>query len=201
MSSPRRSLECRASLLALAIASAGASIHLALEVAVALWQSDVRAVPTRCPGSDTAPAPTQPPSTVSEPESLEAIELRCRAAGAARCEITEAMPFERALEVTASLFGTDVPDYAYLRFSPSHHRVVWTLRANQAGLSADVDAFDAGVVEFVAYGVTTQGDQPDDLLGDQAELDRMALLEDLEQNDTLRALVEGAKQHAATSVP
>jgi hypothetical protein len=79
--------------------------------------------------------------------------------------------------------------------------VVWTLRANQAGLSADVDAFDAGVVEFVAYGVTTQGDQPDDLLGDQAELDRMALLEDLEQNDTLRALVEGAKQHAATSVP
>lgn len=155
MSSPRRSLECRASLLALAIASAGASIHLALEVAVALWQTDVRAVPTRCPGSDSAPAPTRPAGTVTEPESLEAVELRCRAAGAARCEITEAMPFERAVEVTASLFGNDVPDYAYLRFSPSHHRVVWTLRANQAGLSADVDAFDAGVVEFVAYGVTT----------------------------------------------
>lgn len=155
MSSPRRSLECRASLLALAIASAGASVHLALEVAVSPWNSEDRLLPTRCPGEGPLAPPAADDDAIVAPAELEAIELRCRSAGAERCEVADAMPLQRAIEASATLFGADVPDHAFLRFSPAHHRVVWTLRAHQAGLTADVDAFDAGVVEFAADGVTT----------------------------------------------
>lgn len=155
MPTPHRSLECRASLLALAIASAGASVHMAIEVAVVLWQTEERPLPIRCPGDEAMPSPATPSGAVTVPEYLEAVELRCRAAGAARCEVAETLPFERAVEATASLFGHELPDHAFLRFSPAHHRVVWTLRAHQAGLTANVDAFDAGVVEFSADGVTT----------------------------------------------
>jgi len=155
MSTTRRSLECRASLLALAIASAGASVHMAIEVAVSLWESDDRVVPIRCPDGDVTTPRGVVPGSQPGPDDLEAIEMRCRAAGAKRCEVALALPIERAVEASATLFGEETPDQALLRFSPVHHRVVWTLRAQEAGLTANVDAFDAGIVEFAADGVTT----------------------------------------------
>lgn len=148
-----RSLEARASLLALAIATAGGSIHLAVEVALGLGRPEATAPPS-CPGAPHRDA-TEAPDTEIDPSDLDAVEMRCRAAGAARCEVAHAVTFDRAVEATASLFGSDTPDHARLRFSHAHHRVVWTLRAHRAGLSAEVDAFDGAVVEFVAEGVTT----------------------------------------------
>jgi hypothetical protein len=155
MSPTRRSLECRASLLALAIASAGASVHLAIEVVADLWSDGERVVPIRCPDAEPLGPSAAPLGPELGPDDLEAIELRCRSAGAARCEMALALPMQRAVEATLTLFGPETPDQALLRFSPVHHRVVWTLRAHEAGLTANVDAFDAGVVEFSADGVTT----------------------------------------------
>jgi hypothetical protein len=129
-------------------------VHMAIEVAVSLWEADERVVPIRCPDADRL-EPGVVPGSALAPEDLEAIELRCRSAGAARCEVASALPIERAVEATATLFGEETPDQALLRFSPVHHRVVWTLRAEEAGLTANVDAFDAGIVEFAADGVTT----------------------------------------------
>lgn len=110
--------------------------------------------PPSCPGAPHRDA-SEASGAVTDSTDLDAVQRRCRAAGAPRCDVTEAVSFDRAIEVTSSLFGSDTPDHAQLRYSPAHHRVVWTLRAHQAGLVADVDAFDGAVVEFVAHGVTT----------------------------------------------
>ncbi len=136
-------------MLALAIASAGASVHLAVQVAVDLWQLEDRPSLVRC-HSEGSSSPR-----LAEPMDLDAVERQCHAADAARCELADALPLERAVDASKQLFGAEVPEIGFLRFSPAHDRVVWTLRTHQAGLTATIDAFDGDVIEFSAEGVTT----------------------------------------------
>jgi hypothetical protein len=152
MSSRLRHLEVRSSLLALTIATAGASLHLAVDLTLDLWRPAAR---VKCPGGSVAQTDDRPDGASLGPDELESVEASCRTSGAARCDVARVVPYARALEATRAFFGDESPDQALLRFSPVHHRVVWTLRAHEAGLRADVDAFDAAVVEFAADGVTT----------------------------------------------
>ncbi len=152
---PLRRLECRASLLALAIATAGASIHLAVEIATDAYASDERVVPVRCPGALEALERVRPSGAAADPSYLEAVERRCRADGAARCDVSNVVPHGRAIEAVRPLFGDEDVNHVFLRFSPAHHRIVWTVTAIEAGLIADVDAFEVDVIEFAAEGVTT----------------------------------------------
>ena len=147
-----RHLECRTSLLALAIATAGASVHFAIEIAMA--PSD-RALEIRCPGHEAAPAEVAPSDAVSEPAYLEAVELRCRAAKARRCEVAQAIDPGLAVETASVLFGEEHPDHVFLRYAPAYRRVVWTVTDTRSGMTADLDAFDGAVIEFTADGVTT----------------------------------------------
>jgi hypothetical protein len=137
-------------MLAVAIACAGASVHLAVDVAVALWRQGDRPQ-IHCPGDSRSAAASRPKGAVSQPAHLEAVAVRCLAEGAPRCDVDHAIDFGHAIGATATLFGDDIPEHAMLRFSQDHHRVVWTLRAPAAGLSADVDAFDGTVVGFRAH--------------------------------------------------
>ncbi len=154
MSTPRlRRLECRTSLLALAIATAGASVHFAIEIATAPEHGGAREV--RCPGHAAEPAELAPSGDVVEPSYLEAVELRCRAAKARRCEIAQAIDADLAIENASSLFGDEHPDHVFLRYAPAYRRVVWTVTDTDSGMTADLDAFDGEIIEFAADGVTT----------------------------------------------
>ncbi|MBX7082574.1 MAG: hypothetical protein K1X88_25440 [Nannocystaceae bacterium] len=150
-----RHLQCRASLLAFAIATAGASIHLAIELTMDAYAQDERVTPVRCPGLAGAAPVVTPTGAVAEPSYHEAVALRCEAAGAPRCDVEHVLPAHAAVTSAQALFGGEPADHVFLRFSPVHHRVVWTVRATEAGLVADLDAFRGEVVEFAAEGVTT----------------------------------------------
>ena len=154
MSTRFRNLECRTSLLALAIATAGASVHFAIEIAMAPSASE-RSRDVTCPGHGTATDELEPDGAVSEPSYLEAVELRCRAAKARRCEVARAIDAGRAVETASTLFGEEHPDHVFLRYAPAYRRVVWTVTDTRSGMTADLDAFDGAVIEFTADGVTT----------------------------------------------
>ncbi len=142
-------------MLALAIATAGASIHLAVELAMDAYAEDERVTPVRCPGLAAPANPVEPVGAVAEPSYHEAVALRCQAAGASRCDVARVLPSHEAVAAAQALFGREPADHVFLRFSPAHHRVVWTVRATEAGMVADVDAFAGEVIEFAAEGVTT----------------------------------------------
>jgi hypothetical protein len=151
--SRRSQLECRTSLLALAIATAGASVHFAIEILVS---TDAESGPPqiRCPGR-AAPGSALEPSATASPAYLEAVELRCRAAEATRCDIDQAIPSSLALQLATPALGSETPDLVFLRFAPLHRRVVWTVTDTRGGLSLDIDAFDGTPIELTDAGVTT----------------------------------------------
>jgi hypothetical protein len=141
-------LECRASLLALAIATAGASVHFAIEIAMSSDDDQPRALEIRCPGHDTGARELAPLAAVSDPSYLEAVELRCRAAGAQRCDLSRAIDAGTATAIATPMFAGGTPDHVFLRYAPSYRRVVWTLTDTRGSTSIDLDAFDGSLVEL-----------------------------------------------------
>jgi hypothetical protein len=144
MSSRTRRLECRASLLALAIATAGASLHLAWLV---LTPDDPSPRVVTCPGHG---ASTSSEGLAGDPRYLEAVETRCRMAQEAteRCDVGAVMSRAEAIVRAEAMLGPGTADHAFVRFAPEYARIVWTVRDLDMGARADLDAFDGGVLEY-----------------------------------------------------
>lgn len=134
-------LECRASLLALAIATAGASVHVA---ALVIAGDDDSRTRVTCPtkAGRLASGPT------GDPAYLEAVELRCGMAGVDRCDVANVLGRSEALERAEALLGPETADHAFVRFAPEYGRIVWSVRDLDAGTRAELDAFDGRVLEY-----------------------------------------------------
>lgn len=144
MSSATRRLECRASLLALAIATAGASVHVAI---LAFAAPEESAPLLECPGRLVA-MDAVPVGATAQPEYLAAVERRCSLSGATRCEIAQAIDRNEALARAEDMLGARTADHAFLRFAPEFGRIVWSVRDLDAGQRAELDAFDGRALEY-----------------------------------------------------
>jgi hypothetical protein len=142
-------LECRASLIALAIATAGASVHVAALVLADEDDASTRKI--TCPTA--ARKPERGP--VGDPGYLEAVELRCLTAHADRCDVANVLALSDAIARGEGLLGANAADHAFVRFAPEYGRIVWSVRDLDASARAELDAFDGRVLEY-SLEVATQ---------------------------------------------
>jgi len=142
MSSCIRKLECRASLLALAIATAGASVHMLLIV------THSEPEPTRVTCSTRAELGTPAGSLVGDPGYLEAVETRCRMAETDRCDVANVMGRVEAVVRAEAMLGAGAADHAFVRFAPEYGRIVWSVHDTGANTRAELDAFDGRALEY-----------------------------------------------------
>ncbi len=143
MSSCTQRLECRASLLALAIATAGASVHLAVLVIGDDEPASTRVVCETQPHVDASVG-----RLAGDPEYLDAVETRCRLAGAERCDVADVMGRTEAIVRAEAILGAGLADHAFVRFAPEYGRIVWSVRDLDVGARAEIDAFDGRALEY-----------------------------------------------------
>ena len=143
MSSCTQRLECRASLLALAIATAGASVHLAV-----LVFTDDEPAPAKIVCATQAHGGAPAGLLAGDPEYLEAVETRCRIAAAERCDVANVMGRVEAIVRAEAILGAGLADHAFVRFAPEYGRIVWSVRDLDVGARAELDAFDGRALEY-----------------------------------------------------
>lgn len=142
MSIRTRRLEARASLLALAIATAGASVHLAIEV---MQTSAAVRAPVVCPGHAMR--------AIDRPEYLVAMREHCRVDDGTGCdEVFVTLP--EAIAAAEEVLGEDSVDHAFLRYSRAHRRVVWSVFDLDDASRLELSATDTRVLEYADESIT-----------------------------------------------
>jgi hypothetical protein len=129
-------------LLALAIATAGASLHMLVLVTHSEPTTHRVTCSTR---ADVSPSVG---GLVGDPSYLEAVELRCRAGAADRCDVANVMGRVEAIVRAEATLGAGTADHAFVRFAPEHGRIVWSVRDLDASTRAELDAFDGRALEY-----------------------------------------------------
>lgn len=143
MASCTHRLQRRASLLALAIATAGASVHLAV-----LAFTDDETATARVVCATEHPVGARSGTLAGDPDYLDAVATRCRLAAAERCDVANVMSRLEAIVRAESILGAGLADHAFVRFAPEYGRIVWSVRDLDVGARAEIDAFDGRALEY-----------------------------------------------------
>jgi hypothetical protein len=125
-------------LLALAIATAGASVPLA--------DAEPTTPRITCPMRADVGGPTG--GLVGDPRYLEAVQVRCHAAVTDRCDVANVMGRVEAIVRAEAMLGAGAVDHAFVRFAPEYGRIVWSVRDLDASTRAELDAFDGRALEY-----------------------------------------------------
>lgn len=141
-------------MLALAIATAGASLHML----VLVTHSEPTTPRVTCPMRADVAAPAG--GLVGDPGYLEAVKARCEMAspdvqGELRCDIANVMGRVEAIVRAEATLGAGTADHAFVRFAPEYGRIVWSVRDLDANTRAELDAFDGRALE---YAIDVQGE-------------------------------------------
>ncbi len=138
---PTTRLEARASLLAFAIATAGASIHLAVDT----LRGHAATTPATCPG--------QSARTVDRAEYLVAMREHCRVDGGTGCDEVFASVVT-AVAAAEEVLGDDTVDHAFMRYSRVHRRIVWSVFDLDDASRLELSASDLRVLEYADESIS-----------------------------------------------